>query len=110
MKDEIKVTYKEATGTAEVKVQPGAANEDFTYLPLEKMLGLDDAKPQERQQVKEVWDHFKSDTTADKLYQIRSLENKLGVPRLGESRLGKIYNYVKMTQQIKELEDQRNAL
>ena len=40
------------------------------------------------------------------LRKIRSLETKLGVPNAGETRLSKIYNYIRISSQVSSIKDE----
>lgn len=52
----------------------------------------------------------KEGSQLDRLVTLRGIENRLGVPRIGETRLGKLYSYVKMTNQIQSIESARDTL
>lgn len=81
-------------------------------LPLQSMLGLYEPSGKERTQLQEIYDYLsqKSNGTGDLLYQFKQLEARMSPPKLGESRLGKVYNYVSLQRQIESAEQQRNAL
>lgn len=52
----------------------------------------------------------KPEGVGEMLYMIRQLENRLGEPRVGESRLDKVHRYIKITSQIKDAEAERDSL
>lgn len=59
-----------------------------------------------------IVDFFKEDgkdlMQADLLAKLRNLENRLGIPGLGEKRVDKIYRYIKLQNQMDVLAQQRN--
>jgi hypothetical protein len=81
-------------------------------LPLSGLLGIHDPGPRQQTQLKEIWDFLaeKANGTGDLLHQFRHLENRMSPPRLGETRLGKVYNYVALQRQLKQTEEQLNSL
>lgn len=57
-----------------------------------------------------IWSkNLPEDTIGDKLQKIRSLESRLGVPSLFESRISKTWNWVKMDFHINELRKRQSA-
>ena len=64
-------------------------------------------------QLKTLYDFAKSSTNGsdgDVLMFLRDLDRRMGAPRIGESRMGKAYNYAKLTRQIENLHKQRMSL
>lgn len=51
---------------------------------------------------------FNIDDPTEMLWKVRSLETRLGTPKIGISRLQHIYNYMKIDSQIKGLEAKRD--
>ncbi len=49
------------------------------------------------------WANQESKSISDALRKTRSLESKLGVPKLGETRLTKLYNWIRISEQINDL-------
>ena len=70
--------------------------------------------PTDAQKVKfaEIWEYFgeESKTIGDLMYKMRQLENRLGSPAIGETRMQKMYNYIKISKNIKDDEKRRDAL
>lgn len=81
-------------------------------IPLQGFLGVDDAGARQRTQMKTIWDFFGKDAqgVGDALFRIKQTEIKMNPPRLGESRLSKLYNYVQLQTKTKELQFQLEAL
>lgn len=56
-----------------------------------------------------LWANDK-ETIGDKLQKLRDLENQLGVPRGGESRIERLYRYVVLADRINDLRKRQDAL
>lgn len=98
-----------------IEVRSPGLQEDTSLvelLPLQGMLGINDAGARQRTQMKDVWDFFSKDAqgVGDALFKIKQTEMKMSPPRLGESRLGKLHSYVKTKSQLSDLEQQLEAL
>lgn len=80
-------------------------------LPIKSFLSIEgELDPKETEQLEYIKSVFGKDVPmGDILSQIREIERKLGVPRLGESRLGKIYNYMRAMQNVKQAEKIRDS-
>lgn len=76
-----------------------------------RYFGIDTRKidNKDKEQLKEIYIFIKDNPNG--LYTILSnIERKLGAPSLGETRFGRIWNYLKLTNQIDNLEKDRKAL
>ena len=58
----------------------------------------------------EGWTFKDSETLGDGLMKLKNLEIQLGVPNDGETRVTKIYNWVKMEKAINDLKLRQRAL
>lgn len=85
---------------------------DVPYPALKDYFNVDDVTDAQRDKFKVIWDHFSDEATSvgDLMYKLRQLENRLGGPAIGESRLTKLYSYVKISAQIKDDEKRRDSL
>lgn len=52
---------------------------------------------------------FNIDDPTEMLWKVRNIENRIGAPKIGTSRLQHLYNFVKLDSHIKGLEAQRDA-
>lgn len=52
---------------------------------------------------------FNIDDPAEMLWKVRSIETRLGTPKIGTSRLQHVYNYLALDAHIKGLEAKRDA-
>lgn len=95
-----------------------AANEDADkaeVAPLAGLLKIDHPTGKEQGQLAFIMAYLRenaSDATniSALLWQLRDIENRLSAPRIGESRLSKIYNYVRLAREVKEREAERDSL
>lgn len=85
---------------------------EVPYPALKDYFNVDEVTDGQRDKFKVIWDHFseESDSVGDLMYKMRQLENRLGSPAIGESRLTKMYNYAKISSQIKDDEKRRDSL
>lgn len=80
-------------------------------VPVKSFLGVETTQPKDVEEMTYIRNLFgRGVTETDMLYELRQVERKLGVPRLGETRLGKLYNYFRAMQNVKQAEKIRDAL
>lgn len=89
-----------------------SGNVTVPYPALKDYFGVDDVSDAQKAKFETIWKHFsdEADSVGDLMYKLRQLENRLGSPAIGESRLTRIYSYVKISAQIKDAEKQRDSL
>lgn len=77
-------------------------------------LDLANVNDKVRGQLKDIFNYAyeanEQKSVGNAMTTLRNLEVKLGSPRGGESRIGRIYNWVKLSNQIQDLDLRRNAL
>jgi hypothetical protein len=80
--------------------------------PLTGLLNIPNPSSREISQLETIYSYLEEDATSvgELLYQFKQLESKMGLPKLGETRLSKTYNWVKTALAIKDLEKQRDAM
>lgn len=98
-----------------IEVRSPEPQQDLSHtelLPLEGFLDVHDPGARQRTQMKAIWDYFSKDAqgTGDALFRIKQTEMKMMAPKLGESRLSKLYNYVKLQTQTQDLQAQLDSL
>ena len=82
--------------------------------PIARALGIEsfNLTNGDNQQLTEIYDFLRGDTPEmtqlELLSKLRTLEQQLGIPSLGERRLDKVHRYVKIQSQIRGLERQRD--
>lgn len=97
-----------------------ASNDDqpFTAKPFAPLVGFLEVGESEltnkmQTTLGEIWEFLgeesKSELTTDRLMALRNLENRLSPPRIGQSRLYKIHQYVKAQQEVSRAEKWRNS-
>lgn len=57
-----------------------------------------------------IQDYFKGDSDVDTIVGLRNLENRLGSPKLGETRMSRIFQYIKAQNSVNEAEKLRDSL
>lgn len=109
MNDGVVVTSKVSAET------PDSGFSASDTLPIAGLLGLDthNLKATDTNYLQEIYDFVRGDskemTPLEVLAKVRNLENRLGIPRLGERRLDKVYRYVKLQSQIDNLSKELNG-
>jgi len=113
MNDEIVVTPKD-NGRMDVEVKPSettGAIQEFT--PLSGMMDITEPNKEDSEKLSTVWDYFKADgkkSNSEILYAIKSLENRMASPGLNETRLNKVYQWVRVRKDIESNEKLLNSL
>lgn len=84
---------------------PSAITSDVDHsTPLAGFLNVSQPTAEQREQLKTVWAYAENSTedksVASLLYAIQKIENRLSSPKLGETRLDKVYRYVKLQKQV----------
>jgi len=104
--------------TVTPKSAPAEDTQQFTkdeVHPIAGLLGLDthSLDPKDSQNIKQIYDFLRGDekemTELELLHKVRGLENRLGLPSLGERRVDKLSRYVKLQAQIDNLSKQRDG-
>jgi hypothetical protein len=98
-----------------VEVRNPEPTEDLSLvelLPLQGFLGVENPSGHMRSEMKEIWDFFAegSQGEGDALYKVKQTEMKMSPPKLGETRLKKLFNYVKLQTHMKGLTEQLEML
>jgi len=100
----------------EVEAAPVVQTESLTHDPgmlaVKSYFELKNPTTQDQEKLKEIWEYVSKDAKypGEASYQLRQLENRLSSPRLGESRLNKIYEYIRLSNVIDRSEKERNEL
>lgn len=85
----------------------------YQITPIQSFLGVDTPTGSEKTQLDYIFNNLKGDgrevNLGEVLNQLRQIEIKLGATRLGETRLGKIYNYLRSVDNVKRAEQIRDA-
>ena len=111
MNDEIVVTPKDNGGmNVETKAPELGSVQEFT--PLSGMMDITEPSTEDSEKLSTVWDYFKGEnkTNAEILYAIKSLENRMAAPGLNETRLNKLYQWVRVRKEIESNEKLLNSL
>lgn len=81
---------------------------------LAKFLGIQNYQeltPQDRDQIAYIWEHAAKDskTQGETIRLIGRLERSLNSPNPGETRLGKIYSYLRLMEESNSIKDELDA-
>lgn len=118
MAEEVKVTPKTETPSLEKSIEEGlkvGSNipPQQHISPLASFLNVDTQDPKTTEKLNYIYTELRQDTKefneGDMLHKLRSLEQRMGMPALGESRIGKIYNYLRASEQVRKAEKLRDA-
>lgn len=110
--DEITVTPKHDGDVVDVSVGQQSAPVEVDAIKVVSLLGGDPNDSNGTGQAKFIRDYFYKEgmTDADLMYAIKSVENRLGALKMGETRLGKIYEYARIRKNIETNEKLLNEL
>lgn len=112
---------KSAPSSPVVQVEstkPATAISDFLYdgvdVSMYNFFGVDmkDATEADKARLKDIyeWAIDGGKTLGDGMLRIRNLETQLGQPPIGMTRINKLWNWVKISKQIGELQKRQDAL
>jgi hypothetical protein len=112
MVDEIVVTPKHDGDVVDVSVEQKSAPVEIDSIKVVNLLGGDPNDTDGSSQAKFIRDYFYKEgmTDAELMYAIKSVENRLGTLKMGETRLGKIYEYARLRKEIDTNEKLLNQL
>ena len=82
---------------------------EVSKIQIQSFFGLTEMSPAEGKMLSELTTLLDGKQDADLLWEIRNIENRIGTPPLGMSRLQHVYNYLTIQKQITQLELKRNA-
>lgn len=98
-------------GSAHVTVSE--SSQEVIATPLTTFLQIQNPTSEEKNQLKEVWDYItaesKSDMTSERLMTLRHIEQRLAAPRLGQTRLAQLHQYVTTDKQVRSVEKLRDS-
>ena len=107
------LTVEETADTQDTPIKDGVTGKvEIPYPALKDYFNVDDVTDAQRVKFETIWNYFADEAkgVGDLLYKLRQLENRLGSPAIGESRLSKLHGYVKISAQIKDAELHRDSL
>lgn len=82
---------------------------EISKIQIQSFFGINEMSPAESKMLSEMSTLMEGKQDADLLWEIRNIENRIGTPPLGMSRLQHVYNYLTIQRQINQLEHKRNA-
>ena len=102
MEEGIVVTPKHGGDVVDVTTEQKSAPVQIDAMKVVNLLGGDPNDTDGSNQAKFISDYFYKDgmTDADLMFAIKSVENRLGTLKMGETRLGKLYEYARIRKDI----------
>lgn len=80
---------------------------------LKRFFEIDSMGFEEGEKLRNVWaylgEKFPQAPLQERLHQLRQIENKLGQPRLGQTRLGRIHDYLQAQKMVENAERWRDG-
>lgn len=90
--------------------QAASRGEPVVHLALAPRFNIDTPNKQEEGKLAEIWAYCqamaKSENIQDIIWEAIHLEGVLGAPRLGESRLDRLYRYTKLKRQEAQIQNE----
>jgi len=87
-----------------------AARTETMHLAIADRFGVVNANKEEENKLAEIWAYAqgmaKSENIPDIIWEVVHLEGVLGAPRLGESRLDRLYRYTKLKRQEAQIQQE----
>lgn len=107
---ELIVTDMEPEAPAATKNVP--VTDEVASPILKDYFNMDNVSDRSASRFKDIVAYFgdKPEGAGEMMYMLRQLENRLGQPRVGESRLDVVHRYVKITNGINDSEKERDSL
>lgn len=97
---------QQSPGSPAVAVQ----TDPVEHLALAERYGIDSANKEESGKLAEIWGYAKglseSKEITDVIWQVMHLEQMLGAPRLGESRLDRLYRFSKLKRHESQIQEE----
>jgi hypothetical protein len=93
---------------------PSMQADSVQHMAIAKRFNIDIPTKEEEGKLKEVWNYARklseSSDIPDVIWQIVHLEGVLGAPRLGESRLDRLYRYAKLRRQEAQIQEELKSV
>lgn len=97
--------------SVEVGDSTGVDAEEVSSASIYSYFDVSNPDNKESEQLKYIYNYFAEEATskADLLWRIRSVENRIGTPELGTKRFEKVYRYLKLLGDRRELDKEISA-
>ena len=104
------VTHAEPTPNVPVASEQTGMAGDIHAVQLQGFFGIANPDTAESTNLSEITRMLEGNSkdAVDFLWEIKNVENRIGTPPLGVSRLQHIFNFIKIDSQIKGLEKEKN--
>jgi hypothetical protein len=107
------VVSKPASPITQESLAPAMWNE--VPMDIYKFMNIDffDSSEKHQSELKDIYEYAKSRSNGlpgDMIQKIEELQNRLGEPSIGTSRLAQLTNYIRVVRNISDLNKQKKAL
>lgn len=84
--------------------------QDFDYISLQDLMGLDHASDDQKAKLQEIWEYFSKDVTKEEaLKKISEVRYNLDPPEIGESYIHKMWAYTNILASIDGAQKMKSA-
>lgn len=85
-------------------------NQDFDYLSLQDLMGIDRASDEQKAKLQDIWEHFSKGVSKEEaLKKISEVRYNLDPPEIGESYVHKMWAYTRILADIESAEQMKSA-
>lgn len=103
--------------TPEEKPQTTQTNQpthEVSHLSLAQRFNVENPSKEEEGKLSEIWNYVRQNSgkseITDLIWEVMHLENQLGTPRVGESRLDRVYRYCKLRRQANIIDSELKSI
>lgn len=87
---------------------------EIAHLSIAQRFGVENPNKQDDNKLAEIWDYVRQNSgkteIPDLVWEVMHIENQIGTPRIGESRLDKVYRYCKLRRQASIIDGQLKSI
>lgn len=114
MTDELSAPLESTPDPIDTTMPPakGVTTTQIAFPALQDYFDLETPTKDQTAKLEQIWGFFahESESIGDLLYKLRSQESRLGSPAIGQSRLDKVLDYIKVSRSIESDEQRRDAM
>lgn len=110
MSDELIVEEITTAETIPTESDITTDKQDFDYISLQDLMGLDHASDDQKAKLQDIWEYFSKDTTKEEaLKKISEVRYNLDPPEIGESYIHKMWAYTNILASIDGAQKMKSA-
>lgn len=110
--DTSKLIIEDITPTESIPTESDLTTDkqDFDYLSLQDLMGLDHASDDQKSKLQDIWEHFSKGVSKEEaLKKISEVRYNLDPPEIGESYVHKMWAYTRILADIESAEQMKSA-